>query len=66
MIPTAPALRRPMKLGGLRLVWTPSGPGGHRLVVRTYEGAGTPQVDKDRTSGPEGATGLHKIMAQVA
>jgi len=46
--------------------WAPARPGEYRLVVRAYDGAGKSQVDKDRTSGPEGATGLHKVMAQVA
>jgi len=45
--------------------WTPSRPGEHRLVVRTGDGAGKPQVDKDRTSGPEGATGLHRVTARI-
>ena len=45
--------------------WTPTRQGDHRLVVRATDGAGNLQTDKDRTSGPEGATGLHKITAKV-
>lgn len=45
--------------------WTPSRPGEHSLVVRAFDGNGTPQVDKDRKSGPEGATGLHKVTARI-
>ncbi len=46
--------------------WVPTRPGEHRLVVRTVDGGGTPQVSEDRTSGPEGATGLHRVVAMLA
>ncbi len=46
--------------------WTPDRPGPHQLVVRTYDGAGAPQIDKSKASGPEGATGLHRVTANVA
>ena len=46
--------------------WTPSRPGEHRLVVRAYDGLGAGQIEKDKSSGPEGATGLHRVTALVA
>jgi len=46
--------------------WTPNRPGDHRLVVRATDGTGALQIAKDRTSGPEGATGLHRVMARIA
>ena len=46
--------------------WTPMRPGEHRLAVRATDGAGALQTDKQRSSGPEGATGLHKVTAQIA
>ncbi len=46
--------------------WTPDRPGPHQLVVRTVDGAGAPQIDKSKASGPEGATGLHRVTANVA
>jgi len=46
--------------------WTPDRPGPHQLVVRTYDGTGAPQIDKSKPSGPEGATGLHRVTANVA
>ena len=45
--------------------WVPTRPGEHRLVVRTVDGGGTPQVSQDRTSGPEGATGYHRVVAML-
>ncbi len=35
------------------------------LVVRTVDGGGAQQVNRDRTSGPEGASGLHRVVATV-
>ncbi len=46
--------------------WTPTRPGEHRLAVRATDGTGALQTDKERSSGPEGATGLHKVTAQIA
>ncbi|MGH9280655.1 MAG: molybdopterin-dependent oxidoreductase, partial [Acidimicrobiales bacterium] len=48
-----------------RFDWTPDRPGEHRLAVRAYDGAGQLQVEKDRRSGPEGATGYHRVTARV-
>lgn len=45
--------------------WTPARPGEHRLVVRAHDGAGNAQIDRDQSSGPEGATGLHRVTVQV-
>ncbi len=46
--------------------WTPTRPGEHRLAVRATDGTGTLQTDQKRSSGPEGATGHHKVTARVA
>ncbi len=46
--------------------WTPTRPGEHRLAVRATDGTGALQTDKERSSGPEGATGFHKVTAQIA
>jgi len=46
--------------------WTPTRPGEHRLAVRATDGTGTLQTDKERNSGPEGATGHHKVAARIA
>ena len=45
--------------------WEPSRPGEHRLVVRAVDGTGAPQIEKQKTSGPEGATGLHRVTPMV-
>ena len=45
--------------------WTPSRPGEHRLVVRASDRTGATQIEQDRSSGPEGATGLHRVTARV-
>ena len=45
--------------------WSPSRAGEHRLVVRAYDGTGVVQIEKGKTSGPEGATGLHRVTAQI-
>ncbi len=47
-------------------MWTPSRSGEHRLVVRAFDGGAKMQVDKDRKSGPEGATGLHKVSVRIS
>ena len=46
--------------------WNPSRPGEHRLVVRAFDGTGTTQIEENKSSGPEGATGLHRVTARVA
>ncbi len=45
--------------------WNPSRPGEHRLVVRASDRTGATQIELDRSSGPEGATGLHRVTARV-
>lgn len=43
--------------------WVPTRGGDHRLVVRAVDGMGAPQVTEDRISGPEGASGIHRVVA---
>lgn len=45
--------------------WTPDRPGEHRLVVRGTDGTGAVQTSKERASGPEGATGYHRVLARI-
>ncbi len=45
--------------------WVPDRAGEHRLVVRATDGAGAPQVAMERPSGPEGASGLHRVTAKI-
>lgn len=40
-------------------------PGKHVLTVRAYDGAGRPQIESERGTYPDGATGLHKKAADI-
>lgn len=48
-----------------RYDWRPDRSGEHPLLVRATDRAGTPQDPRQRPSVPEGATGYHRVMAQV-
>jgi DMSO/TMAO reductase YedYZ molybdopterin-dependent catalytic subunit len=45
--------------------WKPTKPGKAKLVVRAYEGDGTPQIAEPRPAHPEGATGYHGFEYDV-
>jgi hypothetical protein len=45
--------------------WTPPAPGQHRLAVRAIDGAGVLQIETERETAPQGATGYHRITVQV-
>jgi len=34
--------------------------------MRASDGAGAQQIDKQKSSGPEGATGLHQVTVNIA
>ena len=46
--------------------WRPPGPGDYRLVVRSTDGLGQPQVAEYRDTAPEGATGYHSLALHIA
>jgi DMSO/TMAO reductase YedYZ molybdopterin-dependent catalytic subunit len=46
--------------------WKPARAGKAKLLVRAYEGDGTPQVAEERPAHPSGATGLHGFDYDVA
>jgi DMSO/TMAO reductase YedYZ molybdopterin-dependent catalytic subunit len=39
--------------------------GDHTIVVRCYEGDGTPQIDTESPPHPSGATGLHSVSIEM-
>lgn len=45
--------------------WTPTETGKSRLVVRATNGDDELQIEKDRNTVPQGALGLHRVMAAV-
>jgi hypothetical protein len=45
--------------------WTPSGPGAYRLVVRATDGFDRVQLQDERPSFPDGATGWHSVSVRV-
>lgn len=45
--------------------WRPTQAGEYKLVVRATNGKGEVQTEKERGTVPEGATGYHKISAQI-
>jgi len=45
--------------------WTPAKAGDYTLVVRAWDGKGTPQDANDQDPLPDGATGLHRIGVSV-
>ncbi len=48
-----------------RYDWRPDRPGEYPLLVRATDQAGAPQDPRQRPSVPEGATGYHRVMANV-
>jgi DMSO/TMAO reductase YedYZ molybdopterin-dependent catalytic subunit len=46
-----------------QLNWSPTAPGEYSLVVRAADGSGEVQSGVDRASGPEPATGYHRVKA---
>ena len=46
--------------------WTPDAPGQYTLVSRAVDGTGEPQSEERRGIAPQGATGLHRVVATVA
>jgi hypothetical protein len=49
-----------------RSTWTPATSGEYRLVVRATDGNGAQQTADERGIAPEGATGYHRVMVNVA
>jgi DMSO/TMAO reductase YedYZ molybdopterin-dependent catalytic subunit len=47
------------------LAWHPTRPGEYQLVVRAFDTTGAPQIAQERGIAPEGATGYHRVTAQV-
>jgi DMSO/TMAO reductase YedYZ molybdopterin-dependent catalytic subunit len=45
--------------------WTPPGPGAYRLVVRATDGYDRVQLQDERPSFPDGATGWHSVSVRV-
>ncbi len=45
--------------------WKPTAPGEYKLAGRATDGKGEVRTDKERGTVPEGATGYHKITAQL-
>jgi hypothetical protein len=39
--------------------------GEHEFRVRCYDGDGTPQIERNEDSGPEGATGIHHVEETI-
>ena len=48
-----------------RMYWQPRTVGAYRIVVRAWDGTGSPQDAKPRPPLPDGATGLHTITVRV-
>ncbi|MEP7072209.1 MAG: molybdopterin-dependent oxidoreductase, partial [Verrucomicrobiota bacterium] len=46
-------------------MWTPPREGEHAFLVRATDGNGTLQISEYRDQVPDGATGLHRVRAQV-
>ncbi|MEP6822913.1 MAG: molybdopterin-dependent oxidoreductase [Chthoniobacterales bacterium] len=46
-------------------MWTPPWEGEHAFLVRATDGNGTLQISEYRDQVPDGATGLHRVLAQV-
>ncbi|HEU4793518.1 MAG TPA: molybdopterin-dependent oxidoreductase [Nitrolancea sp.] len=45
--------------------WSPAGTGRRDLLVRAWDGQGTPQSTEERPPLPDGATGLHRVTVSV-
>jgi hypothetical protein len=48
-----------------RYDWRPERPGEYPLLVRATDRTGALQIPESRPSVPEGATGLHRVLARV-
>ncbi len=48
-----------------RYDWRPDRPGEYPLLVRATDRTGALQIPESRPSVPEGATGLHRVLARV-
>jgi hypothetical protein len=48
-----------------RYWWTPLEEVNTQLVVRAWEGDGTPQIEERQPALPDGSTGLHTVRASV-
>jgi DMSO/TMAO reductase YedYZ molybdopterin-dependent catalytic subunit len=48
-----------------RFEWRPKAPGTYKLVVRAVDGTGGIQSGEDESSGPEPATGYHRVTATL-
>lgn len=46
--------------------WVPAFSGSYTIVSRATDGEGTPQIEERRSIVPQGATGLHRVVATVA
>lgn len=46
--------------------WMPDAPGEYTIVSRAVDGTGEPQIEERRSIVPQGATGLHRVVATVA
>lgn len=46
-------------------LWTPQTAGSHKLRVRAYDSAGTPQDESSADPYPSGATGLHTVTVRA-
>ncbi len=46
--------------------WAPDAPGDYTIVSRAIDGTGEPQSEERRGIAPQGATGLHRVVATVA
>jgi hypothetical protein len=45
--------------------WLPAEPGEYTLVSRATDGTGAPQPSETRGIVPQGATGYHRVVANV-
>jgi DMSO/TMAO reductase YedYZ molybdopterin-dependent catalytic subunit len=46
--------------------WVPEEPGAYTIVSRAVDGTGEPQTEERHSIVPQGATGLHRVVATVA
>lgn len=46
--------------------WVPEMSGDYTIVSRAIDGTGEPQIEERRSIVPQGATGLHRVVATVA
>ena len=48
-----------------RYEWMPEEPGDSQVIVRAYDNDGEQQISEFRDQVPDGATGLHRVRAEV-